>query len=134
MTILPAPAELTDVLIGLGTRVMVGLEIEPSPTPSPTDVLRPGLTKWDVSPGLVGFLAMFAVALAGVAVWFSMAGKLRKIRFDERRAAAQGEHHPGTPSDPAASAERAGETAPEGSGSGTIDPGAPDGQNDADSQ
>lgn len=62
----------------------------PDPTPSPTEVLRPGLSKWDVTPGLIGFLAMFCVVLAAVAVWFSMTGKLRKIQHDERlQASAQ---------------------------------------------
>ncbi len=60
----------------------------PTPTPSPTEVLRPGLSKWDVTPGLLGFLAMFCVVLAAVAVWFSMSGKLRKIQHDERRQAS----------------------------------------------
>lgn len=59
-----------------------------TPTPSPTEVLRPGLDKWDVTPGLIGFLAMFCVVLAAVAVWFSMSGKLRKIQHDERMQAS----------------------------------------------
>ncbi len=58
------------------------------PTPSPTEVLRPGLSKWDVTPGLLGFLAMFCVVLAAVAVWFSMSGKLRKLQHDERMEAS----------------------------------------------
>lgn len=58
------------------------------PTPSPTEVLRPGLEKWDVTPGLLGFIAMFCIVLAAVAVWFSMSGKLRKIQHDERMQAS----------------------------------------------
>ena len=60
-------------------------DVTPSPTPSPGDVLRPGLSEWDVTPGLAGFVAMFLVVLAAVAVWFSMNKKLRKLQFDERR-------------------------------------------------
>lgn len=58
------------------------------PTPSPTEVLRPGLEKWDVTPGLLGFIAMFCIVLAAVAVWFSMSGKLRKLQHDERMEAS----------------------------------------------
>lgn len=61
------------------------------PTPSPTEVLRPGLDKWDVTPGLLGFIAMFCIVLAAVAVWFSMSGKLRKIQYDERMEASAAE-------------------------------------------
>lgn len=63
-------------------------DVLPEPTPSPTEVLRPGLSQWDVTPGLIGFIAMFCIVLAAVAVWFSMTGKLRKIQHDERRQAS----------------------------------------------
>lgn len=53
--------------------------------PAPTGgELRPGLEPTDVSPGLPGFLTIFAVALACVALFLSMNKQLRKVRHDER--------------------------------------------------
>ncbi|GAA1406594.1 hypothetical protein [Oerskovia paurometabola] len=67
-----------------------GVTAETTPSPAPTGgELRPGLEPTDVSPGLPGFLTIFAVALACVALFLSMNKQLRKVRHDERSA------HPG---------------------------------------
>ncbi|MGO1317415.1 MAG: hypothetical protein ACTMIR_10330 [Cellulomonadaceae bacterium] len=60
----------------------------PSPSPSPTDVLRPDLNPYDVTPGLLGFLAAFFLALVGILGWFSMNRKVRRIAYDERAGKA----------------------------------------------
>ncbi|MBD7948972.1 hypothetical protein [Oerskovia rustica] len=63
----------------------VGVTAETTPSPAPTGgELRPGLEPTDVSPGLPGFLTIFAVALACVALFLSMNKQLRKVRHDER--------------------------------------------------
>lgn len=62
-----------------------------TPSPSPTDILRPGLDPYDVSPGLFGFLAIFAVAGVCIVGWLSLNRKVRRLRFEERAAQAQGE-------------------------------------------
>ncbi|OLT55303.1 hypothetical protein [Cellulosimicrobium sp. CUA-896] len=52
-----------------------------TPAPSPSeDPLRPELEPTDVSPGLAGFLAIFAVALAAVALFFGLSRQLRRMR------------------------------------------------------
>ncbi|WP_171905297.1 hypothetical protein [Cellulosimicrobium cellulans] len=71
-----------------------------TPTPAPSeDPLRPDLEPTDVSPGLAGFLAIFAVALAAVVLFFGLSRQLRRMRHnaevqgipvDDRRAG-----HPG---------------------------------------
>lgn len=64
-----------------------------APSPSPTDVLRPDLSPYDVTPGLIGFLTAFFLAVAGVGLWFGMNRKLRRIEYSRRaaeREAAEG--------------------------------------------
>jgi hypothetical protein len=59
---------------------LLGLLVAAVPVPSPTtDELDP-LT---VSPGLVGFLATFAVAVATVLLILDMVRRLRRMRFRE---------------------------------------------------
>ena len=56
-----------------------------TPGPSPTDdVLRGDLNAYDVTPGLIGFLAIFAIAVVCVLGWFSMNRRVRRLRFAER--------------------------------------------------
>lgn len=87
-----------------------------TPSPSPSDVLRPGLDPYDVSPGLLGFLAIFAVAAVCVLGWMSLNRKVRRMRFAERAEGAE--------TDGAASGGEPGATAPGGTSSGTSEPGA----------
>lgn len=70
---------------GPGWAAGVTTETTPSPAPT-TDELRPGLEPTDVSPGLPGFLTIFAVALACVVLFLSLTKQLRKVRHDERGA------------------------------------------------
>ncbi|MFF8347684.1 hypothetical protein ACF049_13895 [Cellulosimicrobium funkei] len=52
-------------------------------TPSPSDdPLREDLDPNDVSPGLAGFLAIFAVAVATVALFFGLSRQLRRMRHN----------------------------------------------------
>ncbi|MFF3063367.1 hypothetical protein ACFVQ3_02305 [Oerskovia sp. NPDC057915] len=68
-----------------------GVTAETTPSPAPTGgELRPGLEPTDVSPGLPGFLTIFAVALACVALFLSMNKQLRKVRHDERSVRSGG--------------------------------------------
>lgn len=84
-------------------------------TPSPSDVLRPGLDPYDVSPGLLGFLAIFAVASVCVLGWLSLNRKVRRMRFAERAEDVE--------TDGAAPAGGPGTTAPGGTAPGASEPG-----------
>ncbi|WP_051028195.1 hypothetical protein [Cellulosimicrobium cellulans] len=98
-------------------------------TPSPSDdPLREDLDPNDVSPGLAGFLAIFAVALATVALFFGLSRQLRRMRHN---AETQGIGPDGpvdatAPEIPAGSASDG--SAPDGSaaGSAASDGAAPD--------
>jgi len=63
----------------------------PSPSPSPGE-LDPN----DVSPGLLGFVVMFAVVLACIPLFRSMTSKIRGV---EHRPEPGGEPGTGTPAD-----------------------------------
>lgn len=98
-----------------------------APSPSPTDVLRPDLSPYDVTPGLIGFLTAFFLAVAGVGLWFGMNRKLRRIEYSrraaEREAAEAGPDDGSTPagvSGPSSPDAAAVSTAPS-----TPAPGAP---------
>ncbi|RYV50498.1 hypothetical protein [Pengzhenrongella frigida] len=61
----------------------------PSPSPGRTGDLEPG----DVSPGLIGFLPVFLIALACIGLFLSLTSKLRKVnrkqaQIDAEEAAA----------------------------------------------
>jgi hypothetical protein len=84
----------------------VGVIAETTPPPSPGGELRPGLEPTDVSPGLPGFLTMFAIAVACVVLFLSLNKQLRKVRHSERSAVgagaagggvSSGDAHPGSP-------------------------------------
>ncbi|PFG37540.1 hypothetical protein ATL41_2307 [Flavimobilis soli] len=60
-----------------------------TPSPSPTDVLRGDLNEYDVTPGLIGFLAIFFIAVVCILGWFSMNRRVRRLRFAERAEAAR---------------------------------------------
>lgn len=97
-------------------------------TPSPSDdPLRPELQPTDVSPGLSGFLAIFAVALAAIALFFSLSRQLRRMRHN---AEAQGIGPDGPLDEDAATGEGAGpddSAAPGGPGAAEGRPGAAEG-------
>jgi len=65
----------------------------PSPSPSPGSGLQPGLEPGDVSPGLLGFLPVFAIALVCIVLFRSLTTKLRGVKrrqalLDAEEAAA----------------------------------------------
>jgi hypothetical protein len=72
---------------------------QPSPTPTgPTGELR----DFEVSPGLLGFLPPFLIALACVGLFLSLTRHLRRVNVRqaqidaaEAEAARSGEDHPG---------------------------------------
>lgn len=57
---------------------------EPSPNPT-EDNLRPGLEEWQVSPGLIGFLVTFALAVACVLLFLNMSKHLRRTGHNARQ-------------------------------------------------
>lgn len=60
-----------------------------TPEPSPTD---PGMTIYTVTPGITGFLAFFAIALAGWLLFRSMGRRMRNVdqaRRERERADAE---------------------------------------------
>ncbi|MET3975637.1 hypothetical protein [Cellulosimicrobium sp. TH-20] len=98
-------------------------------TPSPSDdPLREDLDPNDVSPGLVGFLAIFAVAVATVALFFGLSRQLRRMR---RNADAQGIGPDGPVG--ATTPETSAGAGPDGAtpGGSTPDRGTPDGRGPA---
>ncbi|MDQ2623859.1 MAG: hypothetical protein M3Y20_01735, partial [Actinomycetota bacterium] len=58
-----------------------GVLAEATPSPSPTPGLRDGLEESMISPGLAGFLAVFAIALASLALFYSLTRKLRRVKY-----------------------------------------------------
>ncbi|MFF2270508.1 hypothetical protein ACFVTZ_19775 [Cellulosimicrobium cellulans] len=92
-------------------------------TPSPSDdPLREDLDPNDVSPGLVGFLAIFAVALATVGLFFALSRQLRRMRHNAevQGIGADGPLEPGDGDDGATSDGATGDDS-------TPDDSAPDG-------
>ena len=56
------------------------------PSPNPTEgQLRPGLETWQVSPGLIGFVITFALALACVVLFLNMSKHLRQAGHNARQ-------------------------------------------------
>ncbi|MFC8922646.1 hypothetical protein [Cellulosimicrobium sp. NPDC057127] len=116
MSPVPTVADLGAPLVAGGPGWAADVVTETAtPAPSPTDdPLRPELEPTDVSPGLAGFLAIFAVALAAVALFFGLSRQLRRMRHN---AEAQG-----IPVDDRRDARHPGATA-EGATSGGTAPG-----------
>jgi|GEM_PF-3687704 len=56
-------------------------DVDPAPAPSPTARV---LEDWEVTPGLEGFLATFAVAAAAVVLFLSLSRHLRKADANAR--------------------------------------------------
>jgi hypothetical protein len=56
------------------------------PSPNPTEgQLRPDLETWQVSPGLIGFVITFALALACVVLFLNMSKHLRRAGHNARQ-------------------------------------------------
>jgi hypothetical protein len=71
-----------------------------TPSPSPTSTV-PDASQ--VTPGLVGFLATFAVVVATVLLLLDMVRRIRRLRYREQQALLEQERaereHPGPPDD-----------------------------------
>ena len=96
---------MTDVPFDLSTLSAAGIGFAPlartltagtvTPAPSPSSNLREEIDPGDVSPGLLGFLPVFLIALACIGLFLSLTSKLRKVnrrqeRLDAEEAAAAG--------------------------------------------
>ena len=73
-----------------------------TPAPPPGSNLREEIDPGDVSPGLLGFLPVFLIALACIGLFLSLTSKLRKVnrrqeRLDAEEAAAAGPPAAGRP-------------------------------------
>lgn len=68
------------VLPGLDS---IGAEqwVSAAPVPDPEQPLREGLTESDISPGVLGFLSIFVVAVASVVLVRSLVSKLRGVQY-----------------------------------------------------
>jgi hypothetical protein len=62
----------------------IALATEPSPNPT-EGTLRPGLETWEVSPGLIGFVVTFALAVACVLLFLNMSKHLRQAGHNARQ-------------------------------------------------
>jgi uncharacterized membrane protein YgcG len=67
-------------------RLVAGaLAFATEPSPNPTEgQLRPGLEEWQVSPGLIGFVVTFALAVACVLLFLNMSKHLRRANHNAR--------------------------------------------------
>ena len=104
-------------------------------TPSPSDdPLREDLDPNDVSPGLAGFLAIFAVALAAVGLFFGLSRQLRRMRHNAevQGIGAEGPLEPGATEEDAGprSGDPAGGAGDGAAGGPRGDDGVPDGPAD----
>ncbi|HWS57553.1 MAG TPA: hypothetical protein VN257_03370 [Actinotalea sp.] len=79
-----------------------GWTVSVAATPEPVlPELREGLDPDDVTPGLLGFLVIFAAVLACIPLFWSMTGKLRRVEHRARlEDAATSVAEPGAPVGP----------------------------------
>jgi hypothetical protein len=62
------------------------LALATDPSPNPTEnQLREGLEEWQVSPGLIGFLVTFVLAVACVLLFLNMSKHLRRAGHNARQ-------------------------------------------------
>src|SRR5690554_2324680 len=98
-----------------------GVLAEATPSPSPTPGLRDGLEESMISPGLAGFLAVFAIALASLALFYSLTRKLRRVKYRGELAEAAAADDGEVPDAGAPGTLAAGSTkAPDGGAPGTL--------------
>lgn len=78
---------------GLAAHVVAATATTTTPSPSPTPVRTPDPDS--VTPGVLGFLAIFLLAVATLLLMRNLTSRLRRLRYredqrllDERRAAA----------------------------------------------
>ncbi len=83
-------------------------------TSEPDDGLRDDLTPQDVSPGLLGFVVIFAAAVACIPLFLSMTRKLRKVDPRREKDTARADDVAGDGGAPGGSAPRDGDGAPDG--------------------
>ena len=110
MTAVPldcAALSATGLPFGAQTAAWTTATATPAPSPSPT--LPGNLEPGDISPGLLGFLPVFLIALACIGLFLSLTSKLRGVnrrqaQLDAEEAAA------------AAAAGAAGQASPDDSG------------------
>jgi hypothetical protein len=61
----------------------IALATDPAPNPTENQ-LRPGLEEWQVSPGLIGFVVTFVLAVACVLLFMNMTKHLRRAGHNAR--------------------------------------------------
>lgn len=84
--------------------VLVAEVAQPSPSPSAGPV--GGFEPWEVSPGLLGFVPVFLIALACVGLFLSFTRQMRRVTVrqaqrDAQEAAARGQAAPPDDAGPA---------------------------------
>ena len=57
--------------------VGVGMTVEPSPAPTPAQDVS--FETWEVSPGLVGFIPVFLIAIACIVLFRSLTQQMRRV-------------------------------------------------------
>jgi len=78
------------ILAALGSSPLLGAQaVTATPSPAPTSNLQQGINPGDVSPGLLGFLPVFVIALACIGLFLSLTSKLRKVNRRQERLDAQ---------------------------------------------
>jgi hypothetical protein len=94
---------LDGALVALPAHLTVATTATPSP--SPEDGLRRDLDPSEVSPGLLGFVPVFLIALACIGLFLSFSSKIRKVNRAPEPGdpgASAGEPQPGDRPDDAA--------------------------------
>lgn len=75
------------------------------PTPDPTRAPAGGFEAWEVSPGLIGFIPVFLIALACVGLFLSLTKQMRRV--DVRQAQQDAEDAARARTDPDAGGDDA---------------------------
>ncbi|QTE28855.1 hypothetical protein [Pengzhenrongella sicca] len=75
--------------IGTGSALEGAIASTSTPSPAPTSNLQEGIEPGLVSPGLLGFLPVFAIALVCIGLFLSLTAKLRKVNHRQARLDAE---------------------------------------------